>query len=46
MVRFLLDQGADPTVPAGSVWAQPLYCAEKEGHGEVAALLKSRINPD
>ena len=46
MVRFLLDQGADPTVPAGSVWAQPLYGAEKEGHGEVAALLKSRINPD
>lgn len=36
MVRFLLEQGA----PAESPWAQPLYWAEKEGHGEVAALLK------
>ena len=40
MVRFLLEQGADPAAPAESPWAQPLYWAEKEGHGEVAALLK------
>ena len=26
--------------PAASPWAQPLYWAEKEGHGEVVALLK------
>ena len=40
MVRFLLQQGADPAAPAASSWAQPLYWAEKEGHGEVVALLK------
>ena len=40
MVSFLLEQGADPAAPAESPWAQPLYWAEKEGHEEVAALLK------
>ena len=44
MVRFLLEQGADPAAPAESPWAQPLYWAEKEGHGEVAALLKERLS--
>ncbi len=44
MVRFLLDQGADPAAPVDSPWAQPLYWAEKEGHGEVVALLKDRIS--
>ena len=46
MVRFLLDQGADPAAPVKSPpWAQPIYWAEKEGHGDVVALLKDRMNP-
>ena len=44
MVRFLLDQGADPATPIESRWAQPLYWAEKEEHGEVAVLLKDRLS--
>ncbi|MCY3665767.1 MAG: ankyrin repeat domain-containing protein [Gemmatimonadetes bacterium] len=44
MVRFLLEQGADPATPAESPWAQPLYWAEKEGQGEVVALLKERLS--
>ncbi|MBT5874039.1 MAG: hypothetical protein HOH43_11530, partial [Candidatus Latescibacteria bacterium] len=38
-VRVLLKAGADPNL-AGSDWARPLVHAQRQGHGDVAALLK------
>ena len=40
IVKFLLDNGADPNAPAGDEY--PLGCAKKAGFSEIAELLKSR----
>lgn len=40
MVRFLLDRGAVPNLPADCLWARPLAYAEAEGHSQVAAALR------
>ncbi|MBI1924736.1 sigma-70 family RNA polymerase sigma factor [Candidatus Poribacteria bacterium] len=39
MVRFLLKRGADPNLADGN-WGTPLARAEKEGHKEIADLLR------
>ena len=38
MVKFLLEQGADPNM-AGEAWATPLEWARKKGHGEIEEML-------
>jgi ankyrin repeat protein len=40
IVKFLLDNGADPNAPAGDEY--PLGCAKKAGFSDIADLLKSR----
>jgi len=40
MVSFLLEQGADPCLPAEE-WAQPLSRATENGHGRAAGLLRA-----
>jgi ankyrin repeat protein len=39
MVKFLLEQGADPN-KSGAAWATPLAWAIKKGHSKIAGLLK------
>ena len=39
VVKMLLEKGADPSI--ASRFGTPLSSAEAEGHGEVAALLRS-----
>ena len=41
MASFLLENGADPNLPAEHEWARPLALAEKQGHTEMVELLKS-----
>jgi ankyrin repeat protein len=39
MVRFLLDNGADPNLPTEHAWARPLAQAENNGHTKMKELL-------
>ena len=41
MVKFLLDNGADPKLPLEHEWAQPLHVAKKLGHDELVTLLSA-----
>jgi len=41
MAKFLLENGADPNLPAEHEWARPLVQAENNGHAEMIELLKS-----
>ncbi len=41
IVDFLLNQGADASLPHESKWAQPLTFAKEQGHNEIV----SRISP-
>ena len=40
MVRFLLEQGADPN-KSGAVWSTPLAWAQMKGHSEIEGLLRN-----
>lgn len=42
VVEALLNHGADPLEADAQPWARPLAWAEKRGHTEIAALLRSR----
>ena len=42
MVDWLLGQGADPQLPLEEPWARPAAWAERRGHDEIIAILKSR----
>jgi ankyrin repeat protein len=41
MVRFLLDRGANPKLPADRLWARPAAYAEAAGHREIGMLLRT-----
>jgi ankyrin repeat protein len=41
-VEFLLSRGAPVALPDDEPWATPLAWAERRGHGDIAALLRSR----
>lgn len=40
MAEFLLENGADPNLPAEHEWARPLAQAQKKNHSEMVALLQ------
>lgn len=47
MVKYLLEQGADPT-KAGASWATPLAWAKNKGHAEIEGILANAgatLNP-
>ncbi len=41
MVQWLLQQGADPTLPTDGSWAHPIAWARRRGYPEIEAILKA-----
>jgi ankyrin repeat protein len=43
MVKYLLERGADPCLPADHEWAQPKNLADREGHWKSERVIRTNI---